>query len=103
MAGSGRCGVLGWPGSRQAGRVVASGPVDTVAEGIAIRVPVRESVERLRDLVDDMVLVKGTDLFAAMRLVADTLGGGTHPWPLLAFRDSTCLVQLESYVAFRIA
>jgi threonine dehydratase len=70
-------GVTGAPAladSLRAGRVVAGGPVDTIAEGIAIRVPVRESVDRLRDLVDDMVLVEDTDLFAAMRLIADTLG-----------------------------
>jgi len=70
-------GVTGSPAladSLRAGHVVASGPVDTIAEGIAIRVPVRESVERLRDLVDEMVLVEDDDLFAAMRLIAGTLG-----------------------------
>lgn len=70
-------GVTGAPAladSLRAGRVVAGGPVNTIAEGISIRVPVRESVDRLRDLVDDMVLVEDADLFAAMRLIADTLG-----------------------------
>ncbi|MFI0450119.1 threonine/serine dehydratase [Actinomadura sp. 6N118] len=70
-------GVTGAPAladSLRAGRVVTGGPVDTIAEGIAIRVPVRQSVDRLRDLVDDMVLVEDADLLAAMRLIADTLG-----------------------------
>ncbi|GIG65540.1 threonine ammonia-lyase [Phytomonospora endophytica] len=70
-------GVTGAPAladSLRAGRVVPGGPVDTIAEGIAIRVPVAESVERLRGLVDEMVLVDDTDLLAAMRLIADTLG-----------------------------
>ncbi|HEY1174650.1 MAG TPA: pyridoxal-phosphate dependent enzyme [Phytomonospora sp.] len=70
-------GVTGAPAlaeSLRAGRAVASGPVDTIAEGIAIRVPVPESVERLTGLVDEMVLVDDADLLAAMRLIADTLG-----------------------------
>jgi threonine dehydratase len=70
-------GVTGAPAladSLRAGRVVAGGPVDTIAEGIAIRVPVRESVDRLRDLVDDMVLVEDADLLSAMRSIAETLG-----------------------------
>jgi threonine dehydratase len=37
-------------------------------------VPVRRSVDRLRDLVDDMVRVDDTDLLATMRLIGDTLG-----------------------------
>ncbi|MEV0649136.1 pyridoxal-phosphate dependent enzyme [Phytomonospora sp. NPDC050363] len=70
-------GVTGAPAladSLRAGRVVAGGPVDTIAEGIAIRVPVPRSVERLRGLVDEMVLVEDADLLGAMRLIADTLG-----------------------------
>jgi threonine dehydratase len=75
-------GVTGAPAlaeSFRAGRVVIGGPIDTIAEGISIRVPVPESVDRLGDLVDDMVLVDDADLFSAMRLIADTLGVLVEP------------------------
>jgi threonine dehydratase len=39
-----------------------------------VRVPVPESVVRLRALVDDMVLVDDNDLLEAMRLAVRTLG-----------------------------
>jgi threonine dehydratase len=76
-------GVTGAPAladSLRTGRLVTGGPVDTIAEGISIRAPVRESVDRLRGgLVDDMVLVEDADLLAAMRLIADTLGVLVEP------------------------
>jgi threonine dehydratase len=55
-------------------RPVSTERVDTIAEVLAVRVPVPESVERMVELVDDMVLVDDDDLVAAMRLAADTLG-----------------------------
>jgi threonine dehydratase len=48
--------------------------VDTVADGIAVRAPIPESVQRLRQLVDDIVLVDDTALLDAMRLILATLG-----------------------------
>jgi threonine dehydratase len=47
---------------------------DTIAEGIDVRVPVPESIDRLVALVDQMVLVDDSDLIRAMRLSAETLG-----------------------------
>lgn len=40
---------------------------DTVAEGIAVRIPVPEAVADLQSLVDDMLLVDDNALLAAMR------------------------------------
>jgi threonine dehydratase len=60
--------------SWRAGRPVSSTRADTIAEGIAIRSPVAASVERMRALVDDMVLVADDTLLAMMRLAATTLG-----------------------------
>jgi threonine dehydratase len=64
------CMALSW----RAGKPVSTDRSDTVAEGIAVRLPIAESVVRLQALVDDMVLVDDSDLLEAMRLAARTLG-----------------------------
>jgi threonine dehydratase len=53
---------------------VASGRVDTVADGIGIREPFAESVAGMLELVDDMVLVSEASLRAAVRRLAATTG-----------------------------
>ena len=60
--------------SWRARRPVSTERSDTIAEGIEVRVPVRESVTRLVALVDDMVLVEDVDLLDAITLSARTLG-----------------------------
>lgn len=50
------------------------GVSDTIADGIAVTVPVVKSVERIARLVDDMVLVDDAAMIEAMRLAASTLG-----------------------------
>lgn len=60
--------------SRRAGRVVPTEVADTFAEGIAINRPIAASVERMRVLVDDMVVVSDDDMLDAMRLVLETVG-----------------------------
>ncbi|PSL54014.1 threonine dehydratase [Saccharothrix carnea] len=57
-----------------AGRPVADTPTDTIADGIAVRVPVPAAVPRLRALVDDMVLVPDDAIREAMALARATLG-----------------------------
>jgi len=64
------CMALSW----RAGKPVSTDRSGTVAEGIAVRLPIAESVVRLQALVDDMVLVDDSDLLEAMRLAARTLG-----------------------------
>jgi len=46
----------------------------TIADGIAVRVPVPEALQALRDVVDDIVLVEDSILLEAMRLVFKELG-----------------------------
>ena len=53
---------------------VASGAVDTVADGIGIREPFPESVAGMLELVDDMVLVSEASLRAGVRRLAATTG-----------------------------
>lgn len=48
--------------------------VHTIADGIEVRVPVSESVEQMKNLVDDIVLVNDDELIEAMRLSASVLG-----------------------------
>lgn len=60
--------------SWHAGRPIAIEKVDTIADGIAVRVPVAKAVERIKNLVDEMVLVSDSQLLDAMRLAASTLG-----------------------------
>ena len=47
---------------------------DTIADGIAVCVPVPKAVERMQGLVDEMVLVDDAQMIAAMRLAVSTLG-----------------------------
>jgi threonine dehydratase len=65
--------------SVEAGRPVRSGPPTTIAGGLAISEPIAASLERLRALVDEIVLVDDDDLRAAMALVADTIGVLVEP------------------------
>ena len=59
--------------SWKAGRVTSVRP-DTIADGLAIRTPIARSVERLRALVDEMVVVDDAALLRAMKTAARTLG-----------------------------
>lgn len=60
--------------SWRAGRPIAIEKVDTIADGIAVRVPVPRAVELIKKLVDEMVLVSDSQLLDAMRMAGSTLG-----------------------------
>jgi threonine dehydratase len=60
--------------SWRARKPVSTERSDTIAEGIEVRVPVPESVARLVQLVDDMVVVDDSDLLDAMALSLRTIG-----------------------------
>ena len=64
--------------SIDAGRPIRS-PPRTIAGGLAISEPIAASWERLRVLVDEVVLVDDHDIRAAMALIADTLGVLVEP------------------------
>ena len=61
------------------GRTICSERVATIADGIAVRVPVDAALADLRDLVDDIVEVDDTQLIAAMRLVHRHAGAVVEP------------------------
>jgi threonine dehydratase len=60
--------------SWRAGRPVPAGAANTMADGIAVRVPVPAAVEWMRDCVDDVLLVEEAWIAAALRTIRDTLG-----------------------------
>ncbi|MEU4738840.1 pyridoxal-phosphate dependent enzyme [Actinosynnema sp. NPDC023658] len=57
-----------------AGRPAGDTPIDTIADGIAVRVPVPAAIPRLRALVDDMLLVPDDAIRDAMALARGALG-----------------------------
>ena len=65
--------------SWHSGRVVERDSVSTIADGIAVRTPVPEALDDMRDLVDDMVLVSDESLVASMRLMASVAGLMVEP------------------------
>ncbi len=60
-------------------RVVETPSVDTIADGIAVRVPVPQALDDLRGVVDDVVLVDDAAILEAMRLVHRHVGVVVEP------------------------
>jgi threonine dehydratase len=57
-----------------AGHPVTTAGTDTIATALAISEPVPESLARILDLVDEIVLIDDDDLRSAQRLIAESLG-----------------------------
>jgi threonine dehydratase len=55
--------------SWRAGRAVSTSSIDTIADGIGVRVPIPEALAEMRHAVDDVMLVTDDDLIAAMRML----------------------------------
>jgi threonine dehydratase len=78
------------------GEVVTTDTCDTIADGLATRTPVRDNVEEIRELVDDVRLVTEEELLNAIRLLrdqekllAEPAGAATTAAWIAASRDST--------------
>ena len=56
------------------GRPVSSQTTATMADGLAVRVPVPAAVDWMREYVDDMMLVSEESIWRALEVVRDTLG-----------------------------
>lgn len=54
-------------------------PTHTIADGIEVRVPVQRAVEKMKNLVDGVVLVDDDALIEAMRLCVSALGFVLEP------------------------
>jgi threonine dehydratase len=84
--------------SIDAGRPIRSAPT-TIAGGLAISEPIAASLERLRELVDEIVLVDDDDIRAAMTLIANTIGVLVEP----SGAAGVAAVQRHSVLGERIA
>jgi threonine dehydratase len=65
--------------SWRAGRVITYDAIDTVADGIGVRVPIPEAVADMGDLVDDGLLVPDARILEAIRLAHQHLGVVLEP------------------------
>ena len=65
--------------SWHSGRLVETASANTIAEGIACRVPVAYAVTHLARTLDDCVLVSDAAMIAAMRMIHETLGLAVEP------------------------
>ena len=61
------------------GSVISTRTAETIADGIAVRVPVPAALEAMRHVVDDVVLVTDEAIVAAMRLLFEALGVVVEP------------------------
>ena len=65
--------------SIDAGRVIETACADTIADGIAVRVPIAATLAHLRACCDDVVAVSEARIFEAMRLIHRHLGVAVEP------------------------
>jgi threonine dehydratase len=65
--------------SWRAGRVIAHDQVQTIADGIAVRVPIPQALEDMQGLVDEALLVSDSSIVAAMRLLHRYAGVVAEP------------------------
>jgi threonine dehydratase len=65
--------------SLQSGRLVTHERIDTIADGIGVRLPVPEALADLAGLVDDMLLVPDALILRAMRLLHQHAGIVAEP------------------------
>lgn len=65
--------------SLRTGRVVVHDRIDTIADGIGVRIPVPEALGDLEGLVDDAILVSDDEIIEAMRLLHRHAGVVSEP------------------------
>lgn len=65
--------------SWRAGQIRQTATADTIADGIAVRVPVPEALAEMAHAVDDMVTVSEERILEAMRLLHRELGLVVEP------------------------
>ena len=65
--------------SWRAGRVIVHERMETIADGIGVRVPIPETLDDLRGLIDDAVLVGEREIVEGMRLLHRHAGVVAEP------------------------
>lgn len=61
------------------GKRISHPTVNTIADGIAVRLPVQQALDDLQGMVDDFILVKDESTIAAMKLIHAHMGLVTEP------------------------
>ena len=87
--------------SWRAGHSICGERVATIADGIAVRVPVDEALADMRGLVDDVVDVDDTPLVEAMRLVHRHAGVVVEPAGVAGI--AALIAQRDTYADRRVA
>jgi threonine dehydratase len=83
------------------GAVVETGTADTIADGVAVRVPVPEAVSDMHGLVDDVVLVEDELMREGMRLIQKHAGLVVEPAGVLGI--AAILADRGRYAGRKIA
>ncbi|MFP4438136.1 MAG: threonine/serine dehydratase [Chloroflexaceae bacterium] len=65
--------------SWRAGRIIEHAQINTIADGIGVRIPVPEAVADMMGTVDDALLVSDESILAAMKLLHQHLGLVVEP------------------------
>jgi threonine dehydratase len=65
--------------SWRAGKAVSTATINTIADGIAVRVPIPEALELMRARVDEVMLVTDDEILAAMRMLLGDAGLVVEP------------------------
>jgi threonine dehydratase len=65
--------------SLRSGCTISHDRIDTIADGIGVRVPVPQALDDLRGLVDELILVPDDDILRAMRLLHRHAGVVAEP------------------------
>jgi threonine dehydratase len=60
-------------------RRTVSAPISTIADGIAVRVPIPEALEIMRQTVDEVMLVSDAEILDAMRFLFVLTGLAVEP------------------------
>jgi threonine dehydratase len=87
--------------SLERGAVVVGERADTIADGIAVRVPVPEAVADLHGLVDELLLVDDAAIVAAMRRVHRQVGVVVEPAGVVGLAGIAA--RAEAYQGARVA
>jgi threonine dehydratase len=61
------------------GRFIQTESINTIADGIGVRVPVPEALQDMKDLLEDVLLVEDAQIIQAMKLVHQHLGVVLEP------------------------
>jgi threonine dehydratase len=57
--------------SWKAGRIIEHKEAKTIADGIAVRIPIPEAVQDMNGIVDDVLLIEDSNIHAAMKLLLE--------------------------------